>query len=158
MNVAIRQKSSHECFYALRYCPGALLVSILTSYNKIWRTRNAARSSNGDCGKTTQILRSFPTIAIWRSHRVSHPPCCVVFAQSPFEDHTAFRVRHILLLVSILTSNAPGQWRWFQAAHAAGCLSPAQQGDPHPSHHSDATTASTRVISQVFRLFVQKLV
>ena len=36
--------------------------------------------------------------------------CCVVFPQSPFEDLTAFRVRHVLLLVSILTSNAPGQW------------------------------------------------
>ena len=43
--------------------------------------------------------------------------CCVVFSQSPFEDLTAFRVRYvlllvsyILLLVSILTSNAPGQW------------------------------------------------
>ena len=36
--------------------------------------------------------------------------CCVVFSQSPFEDLTAFRVRHVLLLVSILTSNAPGQW------------------------------------------------
>ena len=35
--------------------------------------------------------------------------CCVVFSQSPFEDLTAFRVRHVLLLVSILTSNAPGQ-------------------------------------------------
>ena len=38
--------------------------------------------------------------------------CCVVFPQSPFEDLTAFRVRHALLLVSILTSNAPGQWGW----------------------------------------------
>ena len=37
--------------------------------------------------------------------------CCVVFSQSPFEDFTAFRVRHVLLLVSILTSNAPGQWK-----------------------------------------------
>ena len=36
--------------------------------------------------------------------------CCVVFSQSPFEDLIAFRVRHVLLLVSILTSNAPGQW------------------------------------------------
>ena len=36
--------------------------------------------------------------------------CCAVFLQSPFEDLTAFRVRHILLVVSILTSNAPGQW------------------------------------------------
>ena len=36
--------------------------------------------------------------------------CCVVFPQSPFEDLTAFRVRHVLLLISILTSNAPGQW------------------------------------------------
>ena len=35
--------------------------------------------------------------------------CCVVFSQSPFEDLTAFRVRHVLLLVSILTSNAPEQ-------------------------------------------------
>ena len=35
--------------------------------------------------------------------------CCVVFSQSPFEDLAAFRVRHVLLLVSILTSNAPGQ-------------------------------------------------
>ena len=32
---------------------GALLVSILTS-NKTWRTRNAVRSSNSDCEKTTQ--------------------------------------------------------------------------------------------------------
>ena len=38
--------------------------------------------------------------------------CCVVFSQSPFEDLTAFRVRHVLLLVSILTSNAPGQCEW----------------------------------------------
>ena len=37
----------------LNHCPGALLVSILTS-NKTWRTRNAVRSSNGDCEKTTQ--------------------------------------------------------------------------------------------------------
>ena len=29
--------------------------------------------------------------------------CCVVFSKSPFEDLTAFRVRHVLLLVSILT-------------------------------------------------------
>ena len=29
--------------------------------------------------------------------------CCVVFSQSPSEDLTAFRVRHVLLLVSILT-------------------------------------------------------
>ena len=29
---------------------------------------------------------------------------CVVISQSPFEDLTAFRVRHVLLLVSILTS------------------------------------------------------
>ena len=36
--------------------------------------------------------------------------CCVVFSQSPFEDLTTFRVRHVLLLVSILKSNAPGQW------------------------------------------------
>ena len=36
--------------------------------------------------------------------------CCVVFSQSPFEDLTTFRVRHVLLLVSILTSNATGQW------------------------------------------------
>ena len=35
--------------------------------------------------------------------------CCVVFSQLPFEDLTAFRVRYVLLLVSILTSNAPGQ-------------------------------------------------
>ena len=35
---------------------------------------------------------------------------CVVISQSPFEDITAFRVRHYLLLVSILTSNASGQW------------------------------------------------
>ena len=35
------------------HCPGALLVSILTS-NKTWRTLNAVRSSNGDCEKTTQ--------------------------------------------------------------------------------------------------------
>ena len=32
------------------------------------------------------------------------------FPRSAFEDPTAFRVRHVLLLVSILTSNAPGQW------------------------------------------------
>ena len=31
------------------------------------------------------------------------------FSQSPFEDLTAFRVRHVLLLVSILTSNPAGQ-------------------------------------------------
>ena len=37
----------------LFHCPGALLVSILTS-NKTWRTRNAVRSSNGDCEKTAQ--------------------------------------------------------------------------------------------------------
>ena len=36
--------------------------------------------------------------------------CCVVFSQSPFEDLIAFRVRHFLLLVSTLTSNAPVQW------------------------------------------------
>ena len=35
--------------------PGALLISILNS-NKTWRTRNAVRSSNGDCEKTTQHL------------------------------------------------------------------------------------------------------
>ena len=35
---------------------------------------------------------------------------CVVFSQSPFEDLTAFRVRHVLLLISKLTSNTPGQW------------------------------------------------
>ena len=37
--------------------------------------------------------------------------CCLVFAQSPSEDLNAFCVRHVLLLVSILTSIAPGQWR-----------------------------------------------
>ena len=36
--------------------------------------------------------------------------CCVVFSQPPFEDLTVFRVRHALLLVSVLTSNAPGEW------------------------------------------------
>ena len=41
------------------HCPGALLVSILTS-NKTWRTRNAVRSSNGDCGKTTQHFAMMP--------------------------------------------------------------------------------------------------
>ena len=40
---------------ALSHCPGALLVSILTS-NKTWRTRNAVRSSDGDCEKTTQYF------------------------------------------------------------------------------------------------------
>ena len=35
---------------------------------------------------------------------------CVVFPQSPFADLAAFRVRHVLLLVSILTSNTPEQW------------------------------------------------
>ena len=35
------------------HCPGALLVSILTS-NKTWRTRNAVGSSNAEYGKTTQ--------------------------------------------------------------------------------------------------------
>ena len=35
--------------------------------------------------------------------------CCVVFSQSPFEDLIGFRVRHFLLLVSTLTSNAPVQ-------------------------------------------------
>ena len=39
--------------YGNFHCPGALLVCILTS-NKTWRTRNAVRSSNGDCEKTTQ--------------------------------------------------------------------------------------------------------
>ena len=39
--------------YLIVHCPGALLVSILTS-NKTWRTRIAVRSSNGDCEKTTQ--------------------------------------------------------------------------------------------------------
>ena len=37
--------------------------------------------------------------------------CRVVFSQSLFEVLTAFRVRYVLLLVSILTSNAPGQWQ-----------------------------------------------
>ena len=37
----------------LNHFPGALLVSILPS-KKTWRTRNAARSSNDDCEKTTQ--------------------------------------------------------------------------------------------------------
>ena len=41
------------CTLCQYHCPGALLVSILTS-NKTWRTRNAVRSSNGDCEKTTQ--------------------------------------------------------------------------------------------------------
>ena len=41
------------CEMPISHCPGALLVSILTS-NKTWRTRNAVRSSNGDCEKTTQ--------------------------------------------------------------------------------------------------------
>ena len=40
---------------------------------------------------------------------------CVVFPQSAFEDPTAFHVCHVLLLVSILTSNAPGQCWWHQA-------------------------------------------
>ena len=34
---------------------------------------------------------------------------CEVFSQSSFEDLTAFRNRHVLLLV--ITSNAPGQWK-----------------------------------------------
>ena len=37
----------------LIHCPGAVLASILTS-NKTWRTRNAVRSSDGNCEKTTQ--------------------------------------------------------------------------------------------------------
>ena len=48
---------THPCqnlsYSVSKHCPGALLVSILTS-NKTWRTRNAVRSSNGDCEKTTQ--------------------------------------------------------------------------------------------------------
>ena len=50
---------------------------------------------------------------------------CVVFLQSPFEDLTAFRVRHVLLLVSILTSNAPGQC----CMHATNVL-PVSMRDP----------------------------
>ena len=36
--------------------------------------------------------------------------CCVVFSQSPFGNLTAFRIRHVLLLVTVLTSSAPGKW------------------------------------------------
>ena len=45
-----------------------------------------------------------------KNHSDIMAKCCVVVSQSPFEDLTAFRIRHVLLLVSILTSNAPGQW------------------------------------------------
>ena len=45
--------------------------------------------------------------------------CCVVSPQSPFEDLTAFRIRHVLLLVSILTSDTPIHW-------ADGCLTALQ--------------------------------
>ena len=46
-------------FTRLYTLPGALLVSILTSIltsNKTWRTRNAGKSSNGDCEKITQYF------------------------------------------------------------------------------------------------------
>ena len=36
--------------------------------------------------------------------------CCVVFPQLAFGGPTAFRVRYVLLLVSILTISAPDQW------------------------------------------------
>ena len=49
--------------------------------------------------------------------------CCVVFSQSPFEDLTAFRIHHVLLLVSILTSNALGQWWVVQSVHPSVCWS-----------------------------------
>ena len=50
----------------LNHCPGALLVSILTS-NKTWRTRNAMRSSNGDCEKTMQhfAMMSASDLFVW---------------------------------------------------------------------------------------------
>ena len=44
---------NHNLPEDFNHCTGALLVSILTS-NKTWRTRNAVRSSNGNCEKTTQ--------------------------------------------------------------------------------------------------------
>ena len=46
------------------HCPGALLVSILTS-NKTWRTRSAVRSSKGDCEKTTQHFAMMSAIDLF---------------------------------------------------------------------------------------------
>ena len=48
------------------HCPGALLVSILMG-NKTWRTRNAVRYSNGDCGKTMQhfAMMSASDFFVW---------------------------------------------------------------------------------------------
>ena len=67
--------------------------------------------------------------------------CCVVFSQSPFEDLTAFHVRHVLLLVSIFTSNAPGQCTM---AHRGGDCRESRTLNKVLMPMSDAFVAKTR--------------
>ena len=65
-----------------------------------------------------------------KSLAYSMAKCCVVFSQSPFEDLTAFRVRHVLLLISILTSNAPGQWLLTERSVAKAQVTLCRSGGP----------------------------
>ena len=92
---------------------------------QIWRGRTDRQTD----GRTDGLNQSYNCLVAAKKSLADIMAKCVVFSQSPFEDLTAFRVRHFLLLVSILTSNAPRR-----------CYSGADQR----KHQSSASLAFVR--------------
>ena len=97
--------TKHKARYPIMHCPGALLVSILTS-NKTWRTRNAVRSSNGDCEKTAQHFAMMSASDFFVGYIRSSMAGCFLLSILRLAEKRAKRFRNVtrnfacLLLVS----------------------------------------------------------
>ena len=100
-------RKTYKCYGALTYCSGTLIESCVFHYNTyllmfLWIcsiiTIAISSPNNTACN-------ALPFLCIWPVNKA-----VLLFYMQFCVALYAFRVRYVLLLVSILTSNAPGQW------------------------------------------------